>query len=58
VEAFAVDKWQDGQWVEFASGTSIGNLRLLRTEPTTTTRLRLRITQSPVCPALSEFGVY
>jgi alpha-L-fucosidase len=58
VEAFAWDKWQDGQWVEFASGTSIGNLRLLRTEPFTTSRVRLRITQSPVCPALSELGVF
>ena len=34
IEAFAVDRWQDGQWVEFTTGTSIGNLRLLRTEPT------------------------
>jgi alpha-L-fucosidase len=58
IEAFALDKWQDGRWVEFTTGTSIGHLRLLRTEPTTTTKVRLRITKSPVCPALSELGIY
>ncbi len=58
IEAFAVDQWQDGKWVEFAKGTSIGNHRLLRVQPVTTDRVRLRITQAPVCPALSEFGLF
>ena len=58
IEAFAVDRWQDGQWVEFASGTSIGNLRLVRTAPVTTDKVRLRITKAPVCVALSEFGLF
>jgi alpha-L-fucosidase len=54
VEGFALDRWQDGRWVEFASGTSIGNCRLVRGKPMTTSRVRLRITQAPVCPAISE----
>jgi alpha-L-fucosidase len=58
IEAFAVDQWVDGKWVEFAKGTSIGNRRLIRTEPVRTQKVRLRITQSAVCPALSEFGLY
>jgi len=58
VEGFALDSWQDGGWVEFGAGTSIGNCRLLRTEPVTTTRVRLRITSSPVCPTISEFGLF
>jgi alpha-L-fucosidase len=58
VEAFALDQFKDGQWTEFANGTSIGNLRLVRTENVTTHKVRLRITQSPVCPALAEFGLY
>ncbi|MGH7972989.1 MAG: alpha-L-fucosidase, partial [Limisphaerales bacterium] len=58
VEAFAIDQWKDGQWVEFAKGTSIGNRRLLRQEPVTTDKVRLRITKAPVCPALSEFGLF
>src|SRR5664279_614368 len=58
VERFALDQFMDGQWVEFAKGTSVGNLRLVRGEPLTTDKVRLRITQAPVCPALSEFGLY
>jgi alpha-L-fucosidase len=59
IEAFAVDAWRDGQWREVAQGTSIGNRRLLRLDkPVTTAKVRLRVTKAPVCPALSEFGLY
>jgi len=58
VEAFALDRWKDGQWLEFAHGTSIGNHRLIRGDYLTSEKIRLRITQAPVCTALSEFGVY
>lgn len=58
IEAFALDRWADGGWQEFVTGTSIGNRRLLRTDPITTDRLRLRITQAAACPALSEFAVH
>ena len=58
VAAFALDSWQHGQWVPFASGTSIGNHRLIRGPYLNTTQIRLRITQCPVCPALAELGVF
>jgi alpha-L-fucosidase len=58
IEAFALDQWKDGQWTEFAKGASIGNRRLLRLEPLTTSKVRLRITKAPVAPALSELGLY
>jgi len=58
IDAFALDQWKDGGWVEFARGTSIGNQRLVRTADVTAAKVRLRITQAPVCPALSEFGLY
>ena len=58
VDAFALDRWQDGKWVEFVKGTSIGNRRLLRFDPVTTDKVRLRITQAAACSALSEFGLY
>jgi alpha-L-fucosidase len=58
IEAFALDQWKDGHWLEFAQGTSIGNRRLLRIPPVTTDQVRLRITKAAVCPALAEFGLY
>jgi alpha-L-fucosidase len=58
VEAFALDMWRDGQWIEFAAGTSIGNCRLVRRQPVTTSKVRLRITQAPVCPAISELALF
>jgi len=59
VEAFALDEWKDGKWQEFSKGTSIGSQRLVRlTSSINTTQLRLRITKSPVCPAISEFGLF
>jgi len=58
VEAFAVDVWKDNDWREFARGTSIGNCKLLRGNPVTTTKVRLRITRAPVCPAISELALF
>ncbi len=58
VGAFALDQWQDGKWVQFAAGTSIGSHRLWRGDSITTDKVRLRITESPVCPALAEFGLF
>ena len=58
VEGFALDVWQGDKWVEFASGTSIGNCRLVRVQPVTTSRLRLRITKAPACPAIAEVGIF
>jgi alpha-L-fucosidase len=58
IEGFAIDKWKDGRWVEVTKGTSVGNCRLIRCGPVTTEKVRLRITQAPVCPALSEFGLF
>ena len=58
IEGFALDRWQAGEWIEFAKGSSIGNHRLIRGQYVTSAKIRLRITQSPVCPALSEFGLF
>ena len=58
IEAFALDQWREGAWVEFARGTSIGNRRLIRTEPVSTERVRLRILASSGAPTLAEFGLF
>ena len=58
VDSFALDAWTDGKWQEFAAGTSIGSQRLVTTQFITTTKVRLRITGAPVCPAISEVGLF
>ncbi len=58
VEGVAVDAMVAGQWKELASAQSIGSCRIWRVPSTTTTSVRIRVTQSPVCPALSDFGLY
>lgn len=58
VTSWALDQWQDGDWREFAAGEAVGARRLWRGPLVTTTRLRLRITDAPVCPAITEVGVY
>jgi alpha-L-fucosidase len=58
VEAFELEQWKDGQWVEVATGTSIGNCRLLRFEPVTTRKVRLRIVKSAATPAIAELGLF
>lgn len=59
VEGVAVDVWQDGAWSEVGAAASVGACRLIRlAAPATSRRVRLRVTQSPVAPALSEFGLH
>jgi alpha-L-fucosidase len=59
IGGFAVDAWRDGAWKPFGAGTSVGLCRILRSDnPIITNQVRLRITNSPVCPALSEMGLY
>jgi len=59
VEAFSLDRWQGSSWETFAEDTSIGACRLICTPSgVSTRRVRLRITQCPVCPAISEFSLY
>lgn len=59
IAGFAVDAWVDGDWRPFAAGTSIGQCRIVRANAAVrTTRVRFRVTESPVCPAVSEFGLF
>jgi len=59
VESFEVEARRDGQWYKVAEATSIGNCRLIRTDHfVTADKLKLHITKSPVCPTLSDFGLF
>jgi alpha-L-fucosidase len=59
IGAIEVDAMVDGSWRTIAHATSIGSCRIISIPSTVkTTQVRLRITSSPVCIALSEFGLY
>jgi alpha-L-fucosidase len=58
VEGYVVEAWRAGQWQEFGKGATIGNCRLHRGDDATATKMRLRVTQAPVCPAISEIGLF
>ncbi len=59
IAGVAIDTWENNNWKEIATATSIGANRLIRLpQYITTQKLRLRITASPVCIALSELGLY
>ena len=59
VESLELDVKTGQNWRKVAAATSVGNCRLIRTpEPVTADQLRLRITQSSVCPALSALGIF
>ncbi len=58
VEEFAIDVWHGGSWRCHSKGESIGSRRLISGKKTTTTRLRFRVMKAPVCPAISEIGLF
>jgi alpha-L-fucosidase len=58
VDRFAIDVEVDGDWKEWCCADAIGNRRLIRGDSCTTGRVRLRIVDSPVCPAISEFALH
>jgi alpha-L-fucosidase len=58
IDSVAVEIFNGGQWTAFANVTSIGANRLIRAKkPVEASKVRIR-TFGPVCPALSEIGVY
>lgn len=59
IEEVKLDAWINGQWQQVATATSIGGNRLIRLPSLVeTSKVRLRVTKSPVCIALSDFGLY
>jgi alpha-L-fucosidase len=57
IDSISVEIFTQEQWQPFAKATSIGANRLLRSELVEASKIRIH-TYGPVCPALSEIGVY
>ena len=58
VEKYAVDAFIDGAWKEIAQGTNIGFRRILRFPEVTADKIRLRILESRLTPAISSVAAY
>lgn len=59
IEKIEIDAFIDGNWKKVGEATSIGANRLVRLQNyISTTKLRIRIEESPVCIALSDVGVF
>jgi alpha-L-fucosidase len=58
VKSFSVEVEKDGKWLEVAKGTTVGYKRILRINPVESQKLRLLISDSKACPAISNLEVY
>ena len=58
VERFCVDTWTGSTWQTIAEGTTIGYKRILKVHPVETKRVRLRILQMRLPPAMVRFSLF
>ena len=59
VETYVMEvKLTDGTWKEVAKGTTVGYKKIEKFDAVKTDEVRIRITDSRVCPVLSFIGVY
>ncbi|HAQ65338.1 MAG TPA: alpha-L-fucosidase [Bacteroidales bacterium] len=58
VEQFVIEAEVNGLWITITSGTTIGYKRLLRFEPVSAQRIRLRILSARDCPQIGTFGLF
>jgi len=58
VEDFSVEIWKGSNWIEVIRGTTIGYKRLLRVNPVTTSRVRLRIIESRDQAEIRSFKLF
>ena len=58
IEKHAVDAWVDNQWKEIAVATNVGYKRILRFPDVTTNKIRIRVLESRLDPAISHVSAY
>ena len=59
VSSFTIEaQASDGSWTQIASETTVGYKRIVLTEETTASRIRVNITGAYACPVLNGFGLY
>ena len=58
VEGWTLDADVGGRWKTLAEGTTVGVRRILRFEPVTASKVRLRVTRARACPAIAEVSLF
>ena len=59
ISSFTIEAFEEGQWKQVGAGTSIGANRLIRFQQNVvTSKVRVSITSSGACVALSDFGLF
>jgi alpha-L-fucosidase len=58
VEQHAADAWIDNQWTEIATATNIGYKRILRFPEVITNKIRVRVLESRLDPAISHVSAH
>ena len=58
VESFEIEVFRDDKWIALTKGTSIGYKRILKTELTHASKLKLIIKNAKDNPMISTFGLY
>lgn len=58
IEQFSIEIWKEDRWREVTRATTVGACRLLRFQPVTADRVRIRIIQTRNTPALSFVGLH
>lgn len=58
VKSFEIELWEDGAWQKVAEATTIGYKRILKINPTETSKLRINIRDSKACPVISNVELF
>ncbi|MCH5233305.1 MAG: alpha-L-fucosidase [Muribaculaceae bacterium] len=58
IASHALDAFINGEWVEIANATNVGNKRILRFPDVTTDKVRVRVLDSRLEPVLATVGAY
>ena len=58
VKNFNVEVWKDNKWIHAATGTTIGNKRILPLDGVETSKIRINIKDAKDCPLISNVEIY
>ncbi len=58
IKSFNIEVWENDNWKEVASATTIGYKRILKLDPVTTKKIRININDSKACPTISNVQLY